>query len=57
MRFDEGNSLYHIGILNGLVAQSVGRTYTLVTHPCIFLKSTEEIVVRNLKSSIFFYYI
>ena len=51
------NSLYHIEILNGFVAQSVG-AHILVGNS--FLNNNEEIVVRNPKSKIIiygFYYI
>ena len=47
-------SLYHIEIINGFVAQSVG-AHLHVDY--IFLNSNEEIVVRTPKSNIFFYYI
>ena len=47
-------SLYHIGIINGFVAQLVG-AHIHVGY--IFLNSNEEIVVRTPKSQIFLLYI
>ena len=46
-------SLYHIEIINGFVAQSVGAHIHL---DYIFLNSNEEIVVRTPKSKIFLLY-